>query len=239
VSEPMRTLIVDDEENIRFVLKETLQRVGYLVSTASSGEQALDQLQDTPFDLILLDLQLGGPVGGQRVLEVVRWRWPATVVVILTGHGSLESAVEAIREGVDGYVLKPAKPDEVRQAVGEALYRRTKLIEAEETEAGPEPVRKGPFTVDLRTHTATFEGQPLGLSPREMLLLVYLMQGAPGVIDPKDLVAVVRDYTPEDNYEAREIVKWYVHRLRQKVEPDPSKPRYIVNVRGVGYRFVE
>jgi DNA-binding response OmpR family regulator len=239
MSESLRTLIVDDEEGIRVVLKETLERVGHLVTTAASGEEALDQLQETPYDLILLDLMLGGAVTGQRVLEAVRWRWPATVALILTGHGSLESAVEAIREGVDGYLLKPARPEEVRQAVEEAFYRRKKLLEAKEAEASEHLLRRGPFTVDLGSHTAALDDKPLDLSAREMLLLAHLMQNAPQVVPAKDLVAVVRDYRPEHNYEAREIIKWYIHRLRKKVEPDPSRPRHILNVRGVGYRFVE
>jgi DNA-binding response OmpR family regulator len=239
MSEPLRTLIVDDEESIRLVLKETLERVGHVVTTAASGEQALDRLQESSFDLIVLDLMLGGAVDGQRVLEAARWRWPATVVVMLTAHGTLDSAVEAIREGVDGYLLKPASPEQVRRAVDEAFYRRKKLLEAEEAEEGERLLQKGPFTVDLRRHTATVDNQPLDLSPSELVLLAHLMQNAPQVIAAKDLVSVVREYEPEHSHEAREIIKWYIHRLRQKIEPDPAFPRYILNVRGVGYRFVE
>jgi DNA-binding response OmpR family regulator len=77
----------------------------------------------------------------------------------------------------------------------------------------------------------------LGLSAREFELLVYLMRRAPEVVGPKELVEVVREYEPDHTGEAREIIKWYVYRLRKKVEPNPSEPRYIVNVRGVGYRF--
>jgi DNA-binding response OmpR family regulator len=239
MNERVRTLIVDDEERILFVLRETLERVGHQVTTASSGEAALDHLQETPYDLVLLDLMLGGAVDGQRVLEAIRWRWPATVVVIVTAHGSLESAVEAIREGVDGYLLKPALPDEVRHAVEEAFYRRKKLLEAEDAESSAKSFEKGPFTIDLATHTATYEGRTLDLSSRELKLLAHLMLNAPEIVPAKELVSVVRDYDPEYAYEAREIIKWYIHRLRKKVEPDPSVPRHILNVRGVGYRFVE
>ena len=141
MAEVMRTLVVDDEERIRFFLIETLERVGHVVTAVASGEEALDRLQDTAFDLAILDLKLGGPIDGQRVLEAIRWRLPATVVIMLTAQGSLESAVDAIQEGVDGYLLKPVRPADVRQG------------------------------------------------------------------------------------------------LRKKVEPDPSDPRYVLNVRGVGYRF--
>jgi DNA-binding response OmpR family regulator len=235
--EVIRTLVVDDEEKIRFFLIETLERVGHIVTAVASGEDALARLQDTAFDLAILDLKLGGPVDGQRVLEAIRWRWPATVVIMLTAHGSLESAVDAIREGVDGYLLKPVRPAEVRKAVAEAMYHRQKLLEAEQQATSGQFLRRGPFTVDLERHEASFEGQPLDLSPRDFTLLVHLMQNAPQVVGPKELVRVVRQYEPDHMHEAREIIKWYIHRLRKKVEPDPSHPRYILNVRGVGYRF--
>jgi DNA-binding response OmpR family regulator len=156
---------------------------------------------------------------------------------MLTAHGTLESAVDAIQEGVDGYLLKPVRPSEVRQAVEEALYRRQKVVEAEQQATGDHILQRGPFRVDLERHEATFEGRSLDLSPRDFTLLVHLMQNAPQVIGPKELVRVVRQYEPEHMHEAREIIKWYIHRLRKKIEPDPSNPRYILNVRGVGYRF--
>jgi len=237
VADLMRTLVVDDEERIRFFLTETLERVGHVVTAVASGEEALDRLQDTAFDLAILDLKLDGPVDGQRVLEAIRWRWPATVVIMLTAHGTLESAVDAIQEGVDGYLLKPVRPEEVRQAVEEALYRRGKRLEAERLASGGDLLQRGPFSVDLERHEARREGTILDLSPRDFTLLVHLMQNAPQVVGPKELVQVVRQYEPEHTHEAREIIKWYIHRLRKEVEPDPSNPCYILNVRGVGYRF--
>jgi DNA-binding response OmpR family regulator len=231
--------VVDDEAGVRFFLGETLRRAGYNVVTATSGEEALDRLRETPFDLVMLDLKLGGRVDGLRVLEAVRWRWPETVVVILTGHGSLESAMAAIREGVDGYLLKPVEPREVRQAVQEALDRRKTLARSQEAGREEQLLRRGPFAVDLKKHLLTLDGRPLELTPREFRLLSHLMQNAHRVVPPQELVRVVQQYECEDLYEARQIIKWYIHRLRRRVELDPSSPRHIVNVRGVGYRFVE
>lgn len=233
----LRTLVVDDEEGIRYFLSETLQRAGYLVVTAGSGEEALARLRDEAYDLIMLDLKLGGRIDGMRVLESVRWRWPQTVVIILTAHGSLDSALTAIREGVDGYLLKPVEPAQVRQAVKEAFERRWRLAPAEEAEEAARIVERGAFAVDLEKHVATRDGVPLELTPREFSLLVYLMENAPQVIAPTELVRAVRQYEVEHPHEAREIIKWYIHRLRRKVEPDPAEPRHIINVRGVGYRF--
>jgi len=237
MAEVIRTLVVDDEERIRYFLEKTLERVGHVVVTASNGEEALDLLRDAAFDVVIIDLNLGGRVDGLKVLEAVRWRWPGTAAVILTAHGSLESAMAAICEGVDGYLLKPARPEEVRAAVQQALERREALRghKAEEKRV----VQHGPFFVDLEQHLATRDGQALDLTPQELKLLVHLMQNTPRVIAPPELVRVVREYDPEDLYEARQIIKWYVHRLRQQVEPDPSSPCHILNVRGVGYKFKE
>ena len=236
--EPMHTLVVDDEEGVRFFLERTLRSAGHEVVLASSGEAALDRLRDTHFGLVLLDLNLGDRVDGLRVLEAVRWRWPDTIVLILTGQGSLESAVVAIREGVDGYLLKPVEPYEVRRAVQEAVDRRRRVATASQEEAPP-LLQRGPFSVDIKKHTASLGDQPLELTEHEFSLLVHLMENADRVISPKELVRVVGGYEADSTYEARQIVKWYVHRLRRKVEPDPSHPRYILNVRGVGYRFAE
>lgn len=235
MADPIHTLVVDDEERIRFFLKETLQRTGHIVTTASDGEEALERLRETSFNLAIVDLHLGGRVDGLRVLEAARWRWPGMAVVILTAHGSLESAMAAIREGVDGYLLKPAEPSEVRQAVKEALERRRELAPSQEKAV----LQRGSFFVDLRKHTATLEGKLLDLTPREFALLVHLMQNEHRVVPPPELVQVVRDYEPKHLHEARQIIKWYIHRLRQKVEPDLANPCHIVNVRGVGYRFKE
>lgn len=232
----LNIFIVDDEEKIRLFLSDLLTRQDHTVTEAASGEEALETLQDRAFDLVILDLKLSGRVDGQRVLEAIRWRWPETLVIMLTAHGTLESAVDAIREGVDGYLLKPARPADVRQAISDALNRRQRLhlLEHQPKEG---VVQKGPFKIDLNRHEATFDGKDLDLSPRDFALLCHLVQQSPKVINPKELVQVVREYEPEFSPEAREIIKWYIHRLRQKVEPDPANPRYILNVRGVGYRL--
>jgi len=231
----IRALVIDDEERIRYFLRKTLERAGYVVAVASSGEEALDSLRDTAFDVAIVDLNLGSHVDGLKVLEAIRWRWPGMAAVILTAHGSLESAMAAIRQGIDGYLLKPAKPEEVREAVQQALERRGNLQKAGESRI----VQRGSFFVDLEQHLATRDGETLNITSQELKLLVHLMQGAPKVLSPAELVRVVREYDPEDLYEARQIIKWYIHRLRQQAEPDPSSPQHIVNVRGVGYKFKE
>ncbi len=233
---PVRALVVDDEDGIRFFLKETLRRVGFDVEESGNGEEALERLRENSYDLVMLDLHLGGRVDGHRVLEAAKWRWPETAVIILTAHASLESTLTAIQEGVDGYLLKPVEAEGVRQAVREALARRHRcaspLKAAEET-----LLSVGTLTLDLEKHLVVLEGQPLDLTPSEFRLLAHLMRASPKVVPAKEMVEVVQGYRPDSEWEARQIIKWYVHRLRRKVEQDPSQPRHILNVRGVGYRL--
>jgi two-component system response regulator RegX3 len=129
------------------------------------------------------------------------------------------------------------EPEEVRQAVKTAWRQREQLIEKVRKEPQPRLLRSGPFAIDLEKHTATCGGEPLDLTSRELTLLIHLMQNAHRVVDPIELVEVVQGYCADSLNEARESIRWYIHRLRQKVEPYPSTPRHILNVRGVGYRF--
>ena len=229
----LNALIVDDEANIRFFLAEVLESMNLSVDVSASGEEALDILQSTFFDLIMLDLSLSGQIDGMRVLEMAKWRWPETIVIILTAHGSLDSAVKAIREGVDGYLLKPAEPTEIRQTIKTVLTRKRQAQRAPQEV----PFTVGRFQIDLREHTITFDGKPLQLTPTDFTLLTYFARNPNRVIKPQELVEEVRgNIIPSD--EPRKFASWHVHKLRKIIEPDPSNPQFLINVRGVGYRFV-
>lgn len=232
----IHTLVVDDEPGVRFFVEETLHRSGHQVTTAKSGEEALDNLRETPYDLVILDLKLGGRIDGIKVLEAIRWRWPQTNVIIFTAHGSLETAMQAIDQGVEKYVQKPLSPKELREVVDEVLAK------SQHNQAGEKPsqsstFKKGPFEVDEGLHRVLLSGEIIDLTPSEFSLLVHLLRNDNRVVSPEELVEVVRGYKPDDAIEARQIIKWYVHRLRQKIEKDSSVPGYILNVRGIGYRI--
>lgn len=233
----IHTLIVDDEAGIRFFVEETLHRSGHIVKTAKSGEDALMLLRDTPFDLVILDLKLGGKADGIKVLEAIRWRWPDTCVIIFTAHGSLDTALKAIDHGVEKYVQKPLSPQELREVVNEVLAERDSTRKSDKENTQQKIMHKGDFRIDESLHKVMRSGEKLDLTPREFDLLVHLLRNNNRVISPEELVEVVRGYKPEDIIEARQIIKWYIHQLRQKVEPESSQPSYIINVRGVGYRI--
>jgi DNA-binding response OmpR family regulator len=232
----VHTLVVDDEPGIRFFIEETLHRSGHDVTTAKSGEDALTLLRDTPFDLVILDLKLGGKTDGIKVLEAIRWRWPNTSVIIFTAHGSLGTAVKAIDHGVEKYVQKPLSPQELREVVNEILVERASDKNIAQN-SKHKKFRKGDFQIDEGLYKVVLSGERLDLTNSEFDLLLHLLRNDDRVISPEELVETVRGYKPEDVIEARQIIKWYIHRLRKKIEQDSSNPKYIINVRGVGYRI--
>jgi DNA-binding response OmpR family regulator len=243
MDEQIKTLVVDDEEGIRIFLKGALSGVGHAITTASSGEEALEYLRDISFDLVVLDLRLGGRIDGLRILRAVSWRWPQTATIILTGHGTLESAREAILEGLDAYMIKPVTADEVRTTVAEVLRKRQQqVVKSRPSDPPPqeEPrnvLRRGGFLLDFEDRRAELDGHPLDLTDSEYELLSYLMKNDDRPVSPPELVKVVRGYESDHLPEARDIIKWYIYQLRSKVEPKPSSPRHILNVRGAGYIF--
>jgi two-component system OmpR family response regulator len=126
-----KILIVDDEAGIRFSLEETLSRDGYQVTTAESGEAALACVAAQPFDLVLIDLRLPG-MSGMEVLTTLRQQAPDTAVVVLTAHASLETAVEALRQGAHDYLFKPCKTVELRDSVRRGLLSRRQKLQQRE-----------------------------------------------------------------------------------------------------------
>jgi two-component system KDP operon response regulator KdpE len=145
--------------------------------------------------------------------------------------------LDAIDEGVDGYLLKPAKQAEVLQTLQAALERRGRQADHMRDAEPARLLERGPFSFDRPAQRLTVRGQPVALTPRETRLLVHLMENEGRVISAKELVREVLQYEADSLYEARQTIKWYVHGLRRKVEEDTSHPRHILNVRGVGYLF--
>ncbi len=250
-------LVVDDEIAMRATLTEILAGEGYRVSTAENGEVALHILNEAPIDLMLLDLKMAG-LDGLQVTEAAQSISPDTVIVMLTAHGTLESAINAMRRGAHDYLLKPAAVSEILAAVERGLKHRTQALkqrdlitlmqrairelQAPGVGAGGESAGRDRFlqsrgvSLDLQRHVATARGNLLDLTLTEFKLLAYLMQHPDQVIAPRELVSAVQGYEA-DEHEARAIIRVHVRRLRQKMEPDADNPTYVLNIRGVGYLF--
>jgi DNA-binding response OmpR family regulator len=122
-----RVLVVDDEQPVRVTLKEVLSREGYEVLIASSGQEALQVMRDTAVDLAMVDLKMEG-MDGLTLVGEIKQRWPATVLVILTGYATLESALKALRYGAHDYLLKPSGPEDIKRSVREGLEKRWREV---------------------------------------------------------------------------------------------------------------
>ncbi|HYF62841.1 MAG TPA: response regulator transcription factor, partial [Herpetosiphonaceae bacterium] len=247
-----RILVVDDEMPIRMTMGDMLRRRGFEVEVASSGEEALDIVFQRPFDLLLLDLKLP-QMDGIEVAHRARERQPDVAVIILTGHGSLESAIDGLRMGVFDYMLKTTSPQEVIARVGAAIAKRheernqKRLMDTLHTVIGelhgaappPAPpaetneqwITVGDLQISSWRQTARLGDQILSLTPTEFRILVCLAQQAGHVMTYQQLLRCAQGYEAE-SYEAAELVKPHIYHLRQKIEPDSGNPRYILTVRG-------
>jgi DNA-binding response OmpR family regulator len=251
-----RILVVDDESAMRATLDEILSGEGFEVVTAAGGEAALATLRQEPIDLMLLDLRMAG-MDGLQVIEQARKSAPDTIVVMLTAHGTLESAISAMRQGAFDYLLKPCNVPEIVAAVRRGLIHRQQTLrqrdlvglmqraihELQVPSLGPGGaetperfIQSRGISLDLQRHVATARGNLLDLTLTEFKLPAYLMQRPDQVVSPRELVNSVQGYEA-DEPEARAIIRVHIRRLRQKLEPDPDNPQYIINVRGVGYLF--
>ncbi|HEX5692012.1 MAG TPA: response regulator transcription factor [Roseiflexaceae bacterium] len=252
-----RILLVDDEASIRLTLSALLQRSGYQVTAAENGEQALQLLEQHEFDLLLTDLKMPG-VDGMHVVAGARQRQPEIAVIVLTGHGSLESAIEGMHLRIFDYVLKTSTPEQVLARVEAALCERTQqqrqhqllavvgsaLAELRGEPAPPEGtpttagrermVTVGMFQLDTWRQQAIMAERKLPLTPTEFRVLLCLAEHAGALRSYPQLVRCAQGYDAGE-LEASELIKPHIHHLRQKLEEDSSAPRYILNVRGKGY----
>jgi DNA-binding response OmpR family regulator len=252
-------LVVDDEAKIRFLLERVLSQEGYEIDTAADGAEAMRKLSQASYDLLLLDLYME-PIHGVEVLNFAREQDPNLAIIILTAYSSVESAVEALRLDAFDYLFKPASPETIRQRVKEGLEQRTQMLRhhqllsqidnlhqtfrdmVTETEhkrassAQQRFVRAGNLTIDRQHHLVTLSDNLLKLTTAEYDLLLCLVKASPGLLSPRQLVNQALGYDC-NNAEARDIIKWHIHHLRKKIEPDPAHPRYIKTVRHKGYMW--
>ena len=255
---PAQLLIVDDEANIRFVLKNALKHEGYIIDTAANGAEALHKLAEMQFDLLLLDLHME-PVDGLTILNAAREQDEDLIVIILTGYSSVESAVEALRLGAFDYLFKPAMPETIRQRVQVGLQKRqqslqqrqlmqqidtlqqtlTKLQTNIEVASPPTPtrrfIRSGDLVIDNYHRQATFRDAFLELTTTEFDLLLCLVKAAPNPLTAQELVSCALGYHTNP-VEARNTIKYHIHHLRRKIDPS-GKPSYIKTVRHKGYMW--
>ncbi|HSB39795.1 MAG TPA: response regulator transcription factor [Gaiellaceae bacterium] len=218
-------LAVDDEPRYLEIIRFNLEAAGYRVACASSGEEALEVFAREEPDLIVLDVMLPG-LDGFGVLSQVRER-SGCPVIMLTAKGSEEDKVHGLRLGADDYVTKPFSAQELLARV-EAVLRRTR-VRAGEREP---PIDIGELRIDPQRKQVTVAGREVRLSPTEYRLLLFLAGNANVVLSRDELLTQVWGKAYKGENEILRVALW---RLRQKLEEDPSAPRYVVTRAGLGY----
>ncbi|MEM7128103.1 MAG: response regulator transcription factor [Chloroflexota bacterium] len=224
----MRILIVDDEAPLLNLLQASFQRSGYSVVTASNGTEALEIFHSQQIDLVLLDVIMPD-VDGFSVCQEMRSRSDVPIV-ILSAMNRPDDIVHGFDMGADDYIPKPFTFREVEVRL-QAILRRLSWIEEKPTFR---VIAFGDITLNDDDHIVTVRGETVDLTPIEYQLLHNLMMSPDRPVSKIDLFKSVWGY---DEAGGTNLVEVAVRRLREKIEYDPSKPSYLVTVRGVGYKF--
>ena len=222
-----RILVVDDEPQIRRVMRMTLTGEGYEVEDARTGEDALDRLRAARYDLMLLDWNLPG-MGGLEACRQVRSA-SDMAIIMLTIRNTEQDKVQALDAGADDFITKPFSMPELLARIRAAL-RRTPLS----PEAGPQRVALDNVEIDFQTRKLIVKGSEVRLTPKEFDLLRYMVVHANKAIPHRELLQAV--WGP-DYGEQVEYLRVFIKQLRRKIEFRPDKPRYILTEPWVGYRF--
>ncbi len=222
-----RILVVEDEPSFQDALSYQLQREGYEVSVAETGDEGLGLFERDGADLVLLDLMLPG-TPGTEVCRRLRTRSKVPIIMLTAKDGEVDKVV-GLELGADDYVTKPYS---VRELVARI---RAVLRRGEDSEAAQDTlVSAGPVRMDVDRHVVTVDGQQVALPLKEFELLELLVRNADRVLTRGQIIDRVwgADYVGDTK-----TLDVHVKRLRSKVEPHPSRPRHIVTVRGLGYKF--
>jgi two-component system, OmpR family, KDP operon response regulator KdpE len=221
-----RILVVDDEEQILRALRTSLRGAGYVVDTATTGEEALAAAAMRPPEAVILDLVLPDTTG----IEVCRElrKWTSAPVIVLSAVGEESEKVAALDAGADDYVTKPVGIDELLARLRASLRRVAP--------SGEPLVVVGELEVDLEKQEVRVGGKPVHLTPHQFDLLRVFARNAGKLLTHRMILQEVwgPTYGSESN-----LLRVHVAHLRRKIEPDPARPRYLLTEPGAGYRLVD
>jgi two-component system alkaline phosphatase synthesis response regulator PhoP len=222
-----RLLLVEDEPGLVLTLTDRLTREGYAVESSADGESGLERAAAEAFDLILLDVMLPR-LSGFDLLRELRRRNVDTPVIMLTARGQVVDKVVGLKLGADDYVTKPFEMAELLARVEARLRRLPAIPHAVEGH------QFGDVRIDFRRAEVTRGGTPMELSAREFQLLRYFIEHRGATLTREELLNEVWGY---NSMPSTRTVDVHVAWLRQKVEPNPRHPQYILTVHGLGYKF--
>ncbi len=221
----LKVLVVDDEPAIRRFLRTSLSTQGYEVTEAENGSRALDMLRRNPADILVLDLGLPD-INGLEIIDQVRGQGWSLPIIVLSSRTDETGKVDALDRGADDYVTKPFGIDELLARLRAALRHRL------QQEGEPPVFRCGDLAVDLVRRNVTLAGRDVKLTPREYDLLRLFVSQAGKVLTHRFILREVWGGEGDVQY-----LRVYVRALRNKIEPHPEQPRYILTEQGVGYRM--
>jgi DNA-binding response OmpR family regulator len=225
----LNILVVDDEAELREILRRAFSRDGHRVLSVADGRAAIDRATTERFDVVLLDVALGGDPDGNEVCRTLRHRNNVVPVIMLTARDSEADAVLGLESGADDYITKPFGQAELRSRI-RAVLRRTGTLASER-----EVLHSQEIVLDRRTRQVTVRGGPVYLTFSEFELLHRLMRDAGRLCNRQELL---REIWGDSAYRDPRAIDVHVRHLRQKIEAEPDRPRLLLTVRGVGYRFV-
>jgi two-component system response regulator RegX3 len=222
-----RVLVVEDEESFSEPLSYMLRREGFEVAVAATGPDALSEFDRSGADVVLLDVMLPG-LSGTEVCRTLRQRSSVPVIMLTARDGEIDKVV-GLELGADDYVTKPFSSRELVARIRAVLRRR-----GEPEDLTPAALEAGPVRMDVDRHVVTVNGGQVPLPLKEFDLLELLLRNAGRVLTRGQLIDRVwgADYVGDTK-----TLDVHVKRLRAKIEPDPSNPRFLVTVRGLGYKF--
>ncbi len=220
--------MVEDEESFSDALSYMLRKEGFEVSVAATGTSALTEFDRTGADIVLLDLMLP-EMSGTEVCRQLRQRSHVPIIMVTARDSEIDKVV-GLEIGADDYVTKPYSPRELVARIRAVLRRQSPEV----TESGAPTLAAGPVRMDIERHVVTVDGAAVQLPLKEFELLELLLRNAGRVLTRGQLIDRVwgADYVGDTK-----TLDVHVKRLRSKIEPEPSAPRFIVTVRGLGYKF--
>jgi two-component system response regulator RegX3 len=230
----MTVLVVEDEPSLAESLKYSLERECCRVVLAADGEVAVQLARDERPALILLDIMLPR-VSGLDVCRLVR-NESTVPIMILTAKDGEADKVAGLELGADDYMTKPFSMRELVSRVRAHLRRVAMTADAAVHEQASDVLRAGPVEIDVARHEARVDGRPVRFTPREFALLALFVERR-GRLLTRDLL--ISELWGDDYFGDTKTLDVHVKRVRQKIEPDPQRPRHLVTVRGLGYRFVD